>query len=77
LFKYDNLEPVGVELCDLFKTFVKENKQLIYKTDKRYKEFTKKYFPYVDQIIILRRPYKKENEKLVKEWYKKYGQSLG
>jgi len=77
LFKYDNLEPVGAELCDLFQTFIKENKQLTYKTDNRYKEFTKKYFPYVDQIIILRRPYKKENEKLVKEWRKKYGHTLG
>jgi len=57
--------------------YVLDLNPITYKTDKRYKEFTKKYFPYVDQIIILRRPYKKENEKLVKEWYKKYGQSLG
>jgi len=66
LFEYDNLEPFGAELCDLFQKFIKENKQLTYKTDNRYKEFTKKYFPYVDQVMVLKRPYKEENEKLIK-----------
>ena len=70
LFKYDNLEPIGAELCDLFRTFVKENKQHKYKTDKRYQEFIKKYEPYTDQVSTLKKRYRKEDAKLVEEWYK-------
>ncbi|MDE0150937.1 MAG: hypothetical protein OXK80_00350 [Bdellovibrionales bacterium] len=54
LFKYDNLDPIGIELCNLFQKFIEENKQHEYKKDIRYKEFVKKcesYRRYVLQVV--------------------------
>jgi len=66
-FKYDNLDPIGAELCDLFRKFIAEKKTGEYKEDQRYKEFIKRYKPYVNQVRTLRKPYRKEDEKLLKE----------